>query len=189
MEFDTLDNYLYIAKKTISKFGSKMYPSLVKEMLSNDEAVSEIAEAIMVADWKWDGDRKGKKTGLSKSLYSYRNQCAIWAIKTYATQRYRKQKKDQSQIKHSIENSTYIDSSDPAKIFSTKEESENLARDIKQLISAAPLTDKQKQQVMLYYYENKTLSEIGQIYNVTREAIRQNINKSINILRFYANPN
>jgi len=189
MEFDTLDNYLHIAKKTISKFGSKMYPSLVKEILSNDEAVSEIAEAIMIADWKWDGDRKGKKTGLSKSLYSYRNQCAIWAIKTYATQRYRKQKKDQSQIQHAIEHSSCIDLSDPAKIFAQKEEGDNLSKNIKELINAAPLTEKQKEQVILYYYENKTLSEIGQIYNVTREAIRQNINKSINILRFYANAN
>jgi RNA polymerase sigma factor (sigma-70 family) len=143
----------------------------------------------MVADWKWDSERKGKKTGLSKSLYSYRNQCAIWAIKTYATQKYRKQKKDQSSIQHSIENSTYTDLSDPSELLAHKEESDNLARDIKELINAAPLTDKQKQQVILYYYDNKTLSEIGKIYNVSREAVRQNINKSINILRFYANSN
>jgi RNA polymerase sigma factor (sigma-70 family) len=105
------------------------------------------------------------------------------------TQKYRKHKKDASQIEHAIENATYVETSDPAKIFAHEEEKHNLARDIKALINAAPLTDKQKKQVMLYYYDNKTLSEIGKIYNVTREAVRQNINKSINILKFYANSN
>lgn len=189
MEFETLDNYLNIAKKTISKFGSKMYPSLVKEMLSNDETIAEIAEAIMVADWKWDSERKGKITGLSKNLYSYRNQCAIWAIKTYVTQKFRKNKKKQCQIDHIIENHTYIDQTDPAKIMEESEETENLRKNIKELINTAPLTDKQKKQIILYYYENKTLSEIGKIYNVTREAIRQNINKSISTIKFYANIN
>ena len=109
MEFDTLSNYTTIAKKTISKFGSKMYPGLVKEMLSNDETVYEIAEAIMMADWNWDKDRKGQKSGQGKNLYSYRNQCAIWAIKTYVTQKYKKNKKHKKQMDYLIENSEYVD--------------------------------------------------------------------------------
>jgi hypothetical protein len=89
-EFDTLENYTNIAKKTISKFASKFYPGLSKEMLNNDETVAEVASAIMMADWNWDRNRKGKNTGLGKSMYSYRNQCAIWAIKTYITSKFKK---------------------------------------------------------------------------------------------------
>ena len=58
-------------------------------MLSSEEAISDIASAIMCADWKFDPDRFGK-TGQKKTLYSYRNQCAIWAIKSYITNKYKK---------------------------------------------------------------------------------------------------
>lgn len=183
MEFDTLCNYTTIAKKTISKFGSKMYPGLVKEMLSNDETVYEIAEAIMIADWNWDKDRKGLKSGKGKNLYSYRNQCAIWAIKTYVTQKYKKSQKHKKQINYAIENSEYIDHSNPAKEIENNETQENLVKDIQTLLDIAPLSSRQREQIKLYYYDNKTLSEIGKQYSVTREAVRQNINKGLNIIR------
>ena len=183
MEFDTLSNYTTIAKKTISKFGSKMYPGLVKEMLSNDETVYEIAEAIMMADWNWDKDRKGQKSGQGKNLYSYRNQCAIWAIKTYVTQKYKKNKKHKKQMDYLIENSEYVDYNNPAKTVEHNENQQSLVRDVKCLLDIAPLSDKQREQIRLYYYENKTLSDIGKSYGVTREAVRQNINKGINILK------
>jgi RNA polymerase sigma factor (sigma-70 family) len=183
MEFDTLSNYTTIAKKTISKFGSKMYPSLVKEMLSNDETVYEIAEAIMMADWNWDKDRKGTKSGKGKSLYSYRNQCAIWAIKTYVTQKYKKNKKQKKQMDHIIENSEYIDYDNPSKVVEKQEAENNLIRDVKILLDIAPLSVKQREQIRLYYYDDKTLSDIGKKYGVTREAVRQNINKGLKILK------
>lgn len=183
MQYDTLENYTRIAKKTISKFGSKMYPSLVKEMLGNDETVSEVAEAIMIADWKWDSERKGKTTGLSKNLYSYRNQCAIWAIKTYVTQKYRRSNKERSQQDYIKSVSISKESDNPYFILAEKETSNNLKEDITNLIELVPLSDKQRDQLKLYYYGGKTLSEIGKIYNVTREAVRQNINKSIKILK------
>ena len=82
MEYSTLDDYTQIAKKTISKFANRMYPSLVAKMLSDDELVSEVAGAIMTVDWKWDPSRGGKVTGKKKTLYSYRNQCALVSIKT-----------------------------------------------------------------------------------------------------------
>lgn len=189
MEYDTLDNYTRIAKKTISKFASKMYPSLVKEMLNNDETVAEIAEAIMVADWKWDGERKGKKTGLGKNLYSYRNQCAIWAIKTYVTQKYRRSNKEKAQQDYIKSISFSRQEDNPYQIISEKESLDNIKRDISYIIDAVPLSDKQREQLKLYYYEDKTLSDIGKIYNVTREAVRQNINKSINIIKQYVNSN
>ncbi len=183
MEFDTLSNYTNIAKKTISKFASKFYPGLAKEMLSSDETVSEVANAIMCADWNWDKNRKGKKTGLSKSIYSYRNQCAIWAIKTYITNKYKKSQKTQKHNEYFEKNIQVKYDEDPADIYAHKEYSENLVKDIADLLDTASLTTKQKEQIRLYYYDEKTLSEIGTQYGVTREAIRQNINKALDILR------
>ena len=74
VEFDDLKVYLNLAKKTINKFGG----SLAKEMLRSEDAISDVASAIMQGDWKWDANRTGK-TGQKKTRYSYRNQCAIWA--------------------------------------------------------------------------------------------------------------
>ena len=183
MEFDTLSNYTNIAKKTISKFASKFYPGLAKEMLNSDETVSEVANAIMHADWNWDQNRKGKKTGLSKSIYSYRNQCAIWAIKTYITNKYKKNQRIQKCNKHFEQNWQMKYDKDPAEIYENQEYLANLQKDIQDLLETATLTDKQKKQIRMYYYDNKTLSEIGELFGVTREAVRQNINKGLDILR------
>ena len=84
-EFPSLTFYTELAKKTISKFGNKMYGTLSTEMLSNEDAISDVANALMTADWKYDSNRVGAVTGQKKTRYSYRNQCAIWAIKTYAS--------------------------------------------------------------------------------------------------------
>lgn len=183
MEFDTLSNYTNIAKKTISKFASKFYPGLAKEMLSNEETVSEIAGAIMYADWNWDKDRKGKTTGQGKTMYSYRNQCAIWAIKTYITNKYKKNKKQQKQTEYLIQNYENKYDVNPADIYEQKEHMENLSTDVSDLLSNAPLTEKQRQQLIMYYFEDKTLSEIGKEFGVTREAVRQNIHKGLAILK------
>ena len=183
MEFDTLSNYTNIAKKTISKFASKFYPGLAKEMLNSDETVSEVANAIMYADWNWDKNRKGKKTGLSKTIYSYRNQCAIWAIKTYITSKYKKNQKIQKCNDYFQQNLQIRYDQDPADVYENKEYLENLQQDVKDLLETSPLTDKQKQQIKMYYYDEKTLSEIGDIFGVTREAVRQNIHKGLEILR------
>ena len=59
-KFENLSVYLGLAKKTISKFAPQFYPGLRME-LNNDDAVSDIAHAIMQADWKWDANRKAMK--------------------------------------------------------------------------------------------------------------------------------
>jgi RNA polymerase sigma factor (sigma-70 family) len=54
---------------------------------------------------------------------------------------------------------------------------------MKNLIDSAPISDKQRQQLIMYYYDNKTLAEIGTEFSVTREAVRQNIQKALNTIR------
>lgn len=191
-KFENLSVYLGLAKKTISKFAPQFYPGLRMELLNNDDAVSDIAHAIMQADWKWDSNRKGHE-GKTKSKYSYRNQCAIWAIKTYISQKYKKKNNNLSldAVITDDEGSTFAqslhdnNSNDPYILVSEKEQSENLKTIINRLISSDILTDKQRQQIRMYYFEDKTLLEIGNKFGVTREAIRQNIQKGINRIRAY----
>jgi RNA polymerase sigma factor (sigma-70 family) len=193
-QFETLETYTNLAKKIISKFASSFYSNLRKELLSNDEAVSEIAEALMIADWKWDKNRTGYN-GQSKTKYSYRNQCGLWAIKTYITNKYKKKNKNLS-LDHHVSGSTddmvFIDTlsdngnQDPYQIVSDQEEKQNISKYINEILTSNILSDKQKDQIYEYYFNDKTLLEIGKNYGVTREAIRQNIQKGLNKIRAYA---
>ena len=49
-QFESLSFYINLAKKTISKFAPKFYNGLSIEMLQNEDAVSDIATALMYAD-------------------------------------------------------------------------------------------------------------------------------------------
>jgi RNA polymerase sigma factor (sigma-70 family) len=192
-EFESLSTYILLAKKTISKFAGKFYESLRKEMLSNEDAVSDVATAIMQADWKWDANRTGK-TGQHKSRYAYRNQCAIWAIQTYISKKYNSTK---SKTKHysldfnddNITDKSYYSNisndsaEDPLDILIRNEKDELISDCINKLLSNDMLTEKQREQMHMYYFDNLTLNEIGQKYGVTREAIRQNIKKAITLIK------
>jgi RNA polymerase sigma factor (sigma-70 family) len=186
-KFDSLSTYVSLAKKTISKFAPKFYNGLSIEMLNSEEAISDVATALMYADWRFDDDRVGKH-GQKKTLYSYRNQCAIWAIKTYITNKY-KQKKHYS-LDHDHDNDQTLDSlisdakqQSPIDILIDQEHTKNLEEDISMLFESSTLSDKQKQQIRMYYFEDKTLSEIGQSFGVSREAVRQNIKRGLEIIK------
>jgi hypothetical protein len=72
--FKTLDEYWTIAKKIISTFAPQFIPaSEVQKMVNSDQAVSEIARKIMMADWSY-------KENKGRTPYSHRNQRGKWAI-------------------------------------------------------------------------------------------------------------
>ena len=58
-KFEDLNTYVMLAKKVVSKFAPSFYSGLSRELLSNEDAISDIASALMTADWKWDKDRTG----------------------------------------------------------------------------------------------------------------------------------
>jgi RNA polymerase sigma factor (sigma-70 family) len=66
------------------------------------------------------------------------------------------------------------------------EESEVIQKEcIEKILSSNLLSDKQKEHINLYYFENMTLADIGKRYGVTREAIRQSLLKGINQIKSY----
>jgi hypothetical protein len=144
----------------------------------------------MYADWRYDPERKGA-SGQQKTIYSYRNQCALWAIKTYVTAKYKKRKDisldfDNDQESSSL-NSTIVDHKNPCPVslLIEKEESENLKDNIQNLLDTEILSDKQRQQIRMYYFDNETLSSIGKKFGVSREAVRQNIKRGLDLIRQY----
>jgi len=190
-QYDSLDTYINLAKKTISKFCPKFYNGLSAEMLKNNDAISDVATAIMYADWRFDPTRTGKN-GQAKTLYSYRNQCAIWAIKTYVTNKYKKNTDSisldaNSKISDLSMHSTISDvkAPEPIEILIEEEQTTNLKNTIGDLLSNSNLSEKQREQIRMYYLENHTLSHIGKKFGVSREAVRQNIKRALDIIRSY----
>lgn len=185
-KFDGLGTYITLAKKTISKFAPKFYNGLSTEMLKNEEAISDVATALMYADWRFDENREGK-SGQRKTLYSYRNQCAIWAIKTYITNKYKKQK-NYSLDEHDedIKYNNFISDKtqrQPIDLLIEEEEKNILESDIESILNSATITDKQKKQIRMYYFEDRTLSYIGKKFGVSREAVRQNIKRGLESIK------
>lgn len=187
--FDSLSTYISLAKKTISKFGPKFYNGLSTEMLKNEEAISDIATAIMYADWRFDENRKGE-SGQQKTLYSYRNQCAIWAIKTYITNKYKQRKNLSIDQENSYDQGASEILPDhrqknPVDILIEEESAELLELDIDMLLNNSLLSEKQRQQIVMYYFDNETLSSIGKKFGVSREAVRQNIKRGLDLIKAY----
>jgi len=197
IQFDSLSNYTTMAKKTISKFANKVYNGLSNKMLKDEDAISSVANAIMMADWRWDENYENEK-GTKKTKYSYRNQCAIWAIQTYATKNHTKSKRAKTVTKqiyslnhenndfdtgdayHRIEDESM---STPDAILIDKENKEILSSLINDLLSLECLSARQRDYIKLYYLENYTFEKIGQKYGITREAVRQGLNKAISLIK------
>lgn len=190
IKFDDLKTYILLAKKAISKFGPKFYNGLSAKMLKSEDAISFVTNAIMMADWRWDENRLGS-TGKKKTKYSYRNQCALWAIQTYVSKEHKVSKNNKSySLDYSIEDGTDLhsisadDSCEPPDSIVMKiEERENLSSLINQLLSLNTLSDRQKDYIKLYYFESQTFEQIGNKYGITREAVRQGLNKGLDIIR------
>ena len=189
IKFDDLKTYLLLAKKAISKFGPKFYNGLAAKMLKDEDAIASIANAIMMADWRWDENRTGLN-GAKKTKYSYRNQCALWAMQTYVSKEHKHTNKnkvysldysDDDTDLHGL--SPDLDTNKPDTIVMQQEEKDNLSSLIQQLLSLNSLSDRQKDYIRLYYFESNTFEQIGQKYGITREAVRQGLNKALDILR------
>lgn len=189
VEFESLSFYLELAQKAISKFGRNFSSNLAKEMLKSEDAIASVANCIMMADWRWDKDRKGE-TGLQKTKYSYRNQCAIWAIKSYISRK--KNKKCKSGIdtvgkfgdnseEYSLLDILCQDNIDPLDNLIFNESQQDLKIYFDKILSSENkiLTDRQCEYIKLYFFEDLTFAEIGKRFNITREAVRQGIKKAI----------
>lgn len=191
VNFESLDFYLNLAKKVIAKMAPTFFAGLSKQMLKDEDAIAFVANAIMMGDWRWKNKEDDKP---HKSLYSYRNQCAIWAMKTYVTKQYRsnhttKKIKATHSLNYqdedlSLENIIADHSQkDPLAILVEAEESNNRQETIMKLFDSDIISDKQKQYIQLYYFEDMTLEKIGQQFDVTREAVRQSIKTALSKIR------
>ena len=191
IKFESLDFYINLSKKIIAKIGPTFFSGLSKHMLQDEDAIAFVANAIMMGDWRW---KKSDQDKPHKTLYSYRNQCAIWAIKTYITKQYRSNHtKKKIKATHSLnyqEDDITLENilpdfsqKEPVDILIDNESHLSKQEIIQNLFDSNILSDKQKQYLQLYYFDNMTLEKIGKKFNVTREAVRQSIKTAISKIR------
>lgn len=184
-EYGDLVEYIDMAKKTIRAFSNKICPGICNKMSNSEDAIADIAYAMMCADWKYDGERKGKISNQSKTRYSYRNQCAIWAIQTYIKKHLKSQQLYINNMLNIDDDSSFADlledhnQIEPIDKIIDQEKTELESQILKDIFDSEILTETQKEKVRLYYIEGLSLAKIGKKYGVTREAIRQNIKNSI----------
>jgi RNA polymerase sigma factor (sigma-70 family) len=165
-------------------------------MLKDEDAISSVANALMMADWRWDEDYKNTK-GTKKTKYSYRNQCALWAIQTYVSKNKNKHGHKVYSLNYSMDNDK--DGADlgevtcdpssftPDEIVGNVESKKELSNLVEQLLSLDCISARQKDYIKLYYFEDYTFEKIGKKYGITREAVRQGLNKAIENIKVVAN--
>jgi RNA polymerase sigma factor (sigma-70 family) len=190
LQFDSLNTYITLAKKAISKFANSFYNGLSIKMLKDEDAISAVANAIMMADWRWDEDYKNDK-GTKKTKYSYRNQCSLWAIQTYVSKdsKHKKKHKKVYSLDFNIDSeddgnnlssiTSDLSGLSPEDLAIEKESKQQLSDLINQLLSLDCISPRQKEYIRLYYFESYTFEKIGKKYGITREAVRQGLNKAI----------
>lgn len=184
-EYKDLVEYIDMAKKTIRAFSNRICPGICNKMSNSEDAIADIAYAMMCADWKYDKNRKGKHSQQSKTKYSYRNQCAIWAIQTYIK---KELKNKPLYLNNILDKDDGLSFSDMLEDINQKEPLEDIIYEeknniesqlVKDIFNSSFLTQTQKDKLRLYYIEGLSLAKIGKIYGITREAVRQNIKNSI----------
>lgn len=191
VEFDNLYDYIILAKKSISKFANRFYSGLSAKMLKDEDAISSVANAIIMADWRYDDNYKGPNNK-QKTKYSYRNQCALWAIQTYVTKNYKSRNISSKFLSLDYNNEENEDTTHsyivdkrtktPEEILIEKEGKAYLSSLIDQLLNSDCISKKQSEYIKLYYFEGMTFEEIGKQFGLTREAIRQSINKALSLI-------
>ena len=189
-EFENLHDYLEHAKKIIGYFAPKIRGGLAKEMLSSEDAISNVATAIMVADWTWDKDRVGK-SGQKCTKHTYRNLRGIWAIKSYLVRQRRKSKHRMASINAEIDDeggqlySVLCDNSDlPIKQI-LKSELRELLED---MISCGIITQRQEEYLRLHYFSSMSYADIGKRNGVSRQAVHDAVNRAIKSLSLAVSP-
>lgn len=163
MDGITIEEYKKIAYKIIN--GLIKQNNTLKNLYKNQDLLNEIIHAIMMADWKFNGN--GNKFG-------YRKQCVIWAIGSY----FKSQK--------SFNNKMYHLSQCKGKIAVPDDRlypNQNHNEDFNEILQKSGLSKIQKEYMYLRYYHDWTYQKIGDKFGVSKQEIQQSIQRAIDKLR------
>lgn len=167
-----MSEYLSIAKKTIGRFA---IPSLAKNMLNDEDAISFVAEQIMKGTIRWNPEK-------GRTLYSYHNMCAIWAIKRWILN------KKVSEKHNIISLDKSLDNNDGDNLYNITEDkrvskNNNTLPAFDEIISHGNLNEAQKQCLKMKFVDNMTYAAIGAELNKSAQRIEQIVKRAIEKLK------
>lgn len=178
----TIDEYYEIAKRCILSHAS---PPLAQSMLKSEDALSFMAEHLMYAAFRW---REGK----GRTVNSYLNQCAIWAIKGWV--RLSNRASQHSML--SINTESHPDSRTQMYELLEDENSEvpdvalmkiEKSNNISSVIDDAGLTERQRHCIEVVYVQGQRPSEVARDLGISRQAVDQCLHKGIDKIRMATN--
>jgi len=180
-EMLSLQEYINISKRCIGHFAS---PDLAKQMLQSEDAISFVAEHLMMATCRHDEAR-------GRTLRSYHNQCAIWAIQNWVA---RISKNADYEIlslnKELKEGGTaremYQVIADERPVFpSGVERQENMAQ-VQKLLSSPVLSKLEQDCISMKFLHEMSAKDIAESLNMNRKLVYTSIQKGLAKLReFY----
>lgn len=181
-DFCSLDEYVLIAKKTISSYASKIKHGLAEEMLRNDDAIANIAHAIMMADWQFDG--RGNKFG-------FRKERAKYAIHLYISRRSRESRKKIYQLDNLLNDNklTFADTLEdknmksPSDIVENNESRIKIVKDLERLGDKGIVSKLGVSYLKMHYLDGKSMVEIANSRGVSRQSVSDLILKSVNTVK------
>lgn len=164
----SIDFYLKFAEKCIAKYADQNYPHLSREMLSSEDAISEIAYCVMCADTKWKSDGGMK-------LNSWRIEQAKLGIQKYVNRKNRKH----NMTTYNIVDPLLATSGQPPTSLYEFENQEFAQVMVQKIMNGSGLTEKEAEAAKLRS-EGYTYREIGAKLHCSDENARLLNNKAIN---------
>jgi len=162
----TMQEYRNIACKTIVKYGG----GYAQQMLSDEDAITNIATQIMFGDWKWNPAKSSKQT--------YRINRARWAIRHYVSQ----QAKDKKSVKiYSIFHTptkeiVVVDKKDNVKDIDDQDM-------IESILSSKLLSSRERDFIYRNYIAQESVKDIALGSNVSRQRVDQIIKDGLTKLK------
>lgn len=182
VEFLSNAEYLLITEKLVKSISPQYGPRITRYILQSEDAMSNIATQIMFADWKWNG--KGTVEG-------YRKQCAEWAIKGYIHRGVKRAERNTVSLDFKLNDEGMqlsdlindVDTVNPADEVEAKECQENREVLVDELLSSGVLTPPQETCVRMHYLEEKSFISIAKTIGISREAVRQLVDRGLTKLK------
>lgn len=176
--FMSLSEYLMAAEKAIKYFMPMLRPEMTKHASRDEDLIAGVANAMMLADWKWKADG-------GRTRRSYRNHHACYYLRSYIG----RQAKNKLPFHYSIDNDegfVFRDDKaiDPSSSF-VKSEKEERWDDLQEALIEDILSQREKMCITEYYVNDRTMKDIGTSLGITKQRVKQNLDDAERKLKEY----
>lgn len=183
-DFCDLNEYITIARKTISAYAPGIRIGLAEEMLKNEDAIANIAHTAMMADWHFDG--RG-------DIHGFRKQRIQWAIKSYVGRSSRASKRKTLSLDRTLsQNGQGVETFSanladkrpgPAEIVSESEFSDKTSTHLGRLLDSGIISDQASTYIKMYYLQGQSMVDIAQQRGVSRQSVHDLIKRAVKSLQ------